>query len=445
MPIVEKNLKKDIPDLMNAFDKFFYSYNPNTLTITNINLMRKDPTISLGLGMISEPIKGLNYKYEVDETEEQGKKQLEYLQLFYDPFKPDVDSKIMRALEYGHNSMIKVYKNADMDGVQVLVPAKYKSYKPENVKLLEDNFNEYSGLEYNGQKYDKSKTVHAVWGGEFVEESIYGVSILDPTYQAYYRYQLKWLDYARYLEKQAAATAKILYPPDDTDAAGNTTNYQSDATGLGEGLKSGSTIAMSSARDTEGNLLWDFDYAEAPTNGAEFINYMDKSETLFLRSILIPDAALTRPGGSAGTFAEAQERSESYTTALENKSKWRDGIHNTQVIDQLIADNFGDKAIPIKLVSEPIIDEDRIMLGKLFEKIVGQDARGKEIIIQEFASRYDKDLNEIMELIELKNEILAPEIEEQPDNKPEQPSGGQQEQDEEEIEMEAAIQEAMEL
>jgi hypothetical protein len=444
MPVVVTNLKTDIPDLMNAFDRFFTSYNPNTLTISNINLMRKDPTISLGLGMISEPIKGLNYKYEVDETEEIGKKQLEYLQLFLDPFIRELSSKILLALEYGRNSMLKVYKNADMDGQQVLVPADFVNPKPENVELLEDKWKRYSGLKYDDLEYDKSKTVHAVWGGEFREEALYGNSILDPTYQTYYRYQIAWLQYARYLEKQAAATVKVLYPPDEVDADGATTNYQSDATALGEGLKSGSTVAMSSVFDTEGrNPLWDAEYLEAPTNGAEFINYMDKSETLFLRSILIPDAALTRPGGATGTFAESKERADLYTTALENKSQWRDGVINTQVIDQLITANFGDDAIPIKLVSEPIIDEDRMLLGKLFEKTVGQDARGKEILIQEFAARYNADLDEIMELIVAKNEILAPEMPEQPDNKPEQPSGGQQEQDD--IEMEAAIQEAMEL
>ncbi len=453
MPVVEKDLKKDVPDIFNAFDRFFQAFNTNTLTISNINLMRLDPTVALGLGMIKEPILGLNYKYECDLTEEQGKKQVEFLKLFYDPFKRSVDSKIMKALEYGNASMIKVYTSADFNGQKVLVPLDFKSYKPENITLKEDKWNRYSGLEHNSIEYDKMKTVHAVWGGEYIEESIYGNSIFEPTYQAYYRYQLVWLYYVRYLEKQAAATAKILFPADDTDSDGNPTNYQADAEALGEGLKSGSTIALSSERDTEGNLLWDFEYADAPTNGSEFINNMDKTETLMLRSILVPDAALTRPGGAVGTLAESKERGESFTTALENKSQWRDSVINTQIIDQLIAINFGDAAIPIKLVSEPIIDEDRILLGKLFEKMT-TDSRVSEMVTQMFADRYDWDMDEVMELIIAKREILTPEMPEQPDNRDEQPSGGQQEQEEIEmetaisegvLEMDADIQEAMEL
>ncbi len=424
MPI--KSLTSDIL-IKSAFGNFFNAWKDDTLTDSNVRLMRKDPTIKLGIGMIKNPIQALNYKWDVDTTEEQGKKQLEYAKLFLDPYIRFLSSQYLLSLEFGRQSLKKKYDPLIFDNNKYWVPTDFISLKPEDVYVQQDEYGRYAGIKYDNVEYDKKVCVHFSYGGEYREEMLYGKSIYEPTYQSYYRYQVIWLNYVRYLEKQGAATAKVLYPEDTTDSNGKVTDNASIAKTVGESLKSGSTAAFPSVRDDEGNLLWDVEYLDSATDGSHFINAMNQHETLFMRSLGIPDAALTRPGGATGTLAESKERGETFTTSLEYLSQDRDAEINAQIVDQLMALNF-DNPIPMKMVSEPIIDEDRILIGKLFEKVIATDSRGKEIVIQEFADRYNWDLEEVMELIEIKREVLDDDRPETPNNKKEQADGGQQEQ-----------------
>jgi hypothetical protein len=437
MPTDKVYLTKDVEYIYGAFKSFFGAYNTNTLTDTNINLMRKDPTISLGWGMISEPIKGLSFNWDVDETDEKGKKQKEFAELFITPFIRELRSKALMSLLYGRNSVHKILEKATLDNREVYIPSKYKSFKPENVKIIPDQYYNYAGVEYDNIRYDPRQVAHFVWGGEFVEEALYGVSILNPTYQAFYRYNIVWLLYVRYLEKQAAPTAKVYHPENEIGENGAETDYASVAAGIGESIKSGSTATLFSTRDDNGNLAWDIEYLEANANGEEFVKNMDKAETLMLRSILIPDGAIARPEGAVGTFAESKQRADMFTTRLEIIAQTLDDAITAQIVDQLMVINF-DQPIPIRLISEPVVDDDRILLDEMFKSLVSQDARAKEAVVQMFADRFDVDLEEMMELIIAKNEVLTPELPEQPDNPDEQPTGGQQKQ-KDDIKMERTI------
>ena len=99
-----------------------------------------------------------------------------------------------------------------------------------------------------------------------------------------------------------------------------------------------------------------------------FIDRLKYLDTLKVRGLLLPERAILE--GQFGTKAEAGEHGDMMVTNMEMIDKAIVSVVNEQIVNQLVALNFGPEMVgKIRLVALPLIDSQIDFLRELYKKV----------------------------------------------------------------------------
>lgn len=158
--------------------------------------------------------------------------------------------------------------------------------------------------------------------------------------------------------KHSISCTVVRHPDTYYDAgSGRTVSAQDIARQMCEQVKAGGVVAISSARDEKGQLLWDIEQwgkIEGQSDG--LVGYIDVLDKQIQRAILIPDEVITHEG-STGGYSRSQVAASAFFLAAEQSLNHIVETVDEQMIHGLVAMNFGPTKYRIK--PKPLLPPDQ--------------------------------------------------------------------------------------
>lgn len=344
--------------------------------------MRTDPTIALARAAAFAPIFTAPWTFKADDDapDEWVKLVSGVMMRLRDKYLNDA----VRALDYGFQAFEKVWE-IDDDGAFVI--RKLKPLVPDFTEpLLTAETGEFVGLIANGVQLGTEKCAWITYDSEAGDP--YGRS----RHENIRRWAWKpWMDMCKrinaYSDKGAGIVPIMHYPVGTSQSADGTVTDNSVlaaqaitaiATQHGitipnqlqawaEDILRGGGVGGETLKEL---LAWRLTFLEAAVgHGSEMLEVLKHYDAMKLRGWLVPERSVTE--GQFGTKAEAGVHGDmgmafGYSTA-------EDIIRQTneQVVDQLLAVNFGPSAKgKVRIVLGQITDEDRAFFRDLFKTIL---------------------------------------------------------------------------
>ena len=193
----------------------------------------------------------------------------------------------------------------------------------------------------------------------------------------------------RYDMKIAGSHFVVYYPMGSSNVSGRQINNADIAADIIKGLEAGGSMSVPNvlAQYVEGmeaggensDSAWKIDFLEdRGARQSSFVDRLKYLDSLKCRAMNIPERAITE--GQFGTKAEAQGHADIMTVILQNLDMQVTQSINTQVVDHLLAMNYGKDAVgSVWLESSPISD-DRISYARsLFTAMLTNQQMGPAI------------------------------------------------------------------
>ena len=194
----------------------------------------------------------------------------------------------------------------------------------------------------------------------------------------------------RYDQKIAGSHFVVYYPMGTSNVSGQQVNNADIASDIIKGLEAGGSMSvpnilqqyvegMEAAGGDERSSAWKIDFLEdRGARQSSFVDRLKYLDSLKCRAMNIPERAITE--GQFGTKAEAQGHADIMTVILQNLDMQVTQSINNQVVDHLLALNYGKDAVgTVWLESSPISD-DRISYARsLFTAMLTNQQMGPAI------------------------------------------------------------------
>jgi SPP1 gp7 family putative phage head morphogenesis protein len=266
---------------------------------------------------------------------------------------------------YKKKDIVKHYEGIILDSP--------KGLDPETIYLLTDpNTGRLSGFEQYGiqekilcEDHKAMVFTHMLESGQY-----YGISALEPGYPYWFDANLNRQFHMRWLERKGVGILKGIYPPGETLINNKSVDNQDIMLDLLSSIIEGRVVSLPSKRDESGNLVWDISFLSDDDKTDPFINrakYLDES---ILRSLIIPEKALTQGEIGARATVEAYQN-----LFLERKETLLDDIVeniNERLVKPFVNYNFGSET-RVNVYAGEFSDRSKEVAGRLVEKLVDKD------------------------------------------------------------------------
>jgi len=331
--------------------------------------MRTHPTIAVARSLTAAPILAGQWTVESDDDAPD-----EWVRMVQDnmmPMRPDfLEKAILGGIDFGYQAFEKVF--AARDGLWQLT--KLKDLLPDLTELMVD---EKTGALAGLKQYEIELDLNACCVLSFRVEGTnwYGTPLLENVRATYNQ----WTDCndgaARYDVKVAGSHFLVYFPPGQSeDQNGTLKNNVELAEAFIEALESSGSIAIPDTAaayiDTlnqKGPGGWRIEILEdkggrQPT----FIQRLEYLDKLLARGMILPERSIQE--GQHGTLAEAQAHTDLALTMAELTHAKVTTEANRQVVDQLLAVNYGPTAVgKVRLVASPLVDSKREFLRQVYQ------------------------------------------------------------------------------
>lgn len=384
-------------------------FDPERITMRQRAQMRRDPMIALGLHFRKSTLINAPWHVECDDPQ---------IAAFVDRALRDVYprllSQMMMALEWGYQPIIKRFKRMNPKwtyedpkdhavkpvwsaGIDAVLWDDFRTIYPDGaeVKLTEDG-RTFRGFTHNHLTTRDGRKVtvpasHALWVTHGFDDNFgdwYGYPLTGYAFRYWWSYWYQWLLADRHMEQDADPPVKASYPPGSSPNPADPTqmipNVQV-AMLAGQMLRDGATVAVPSdfyEIDAQGTLSrgarkWDIEFIRGGENIKAFHDSFQYLDMMKLRSVLVPDQALTGARGSlSGNVAETYSVAFAESQAI--IAQWLDQHINDYMIPDLISQNFVDPP-ECKKVTERFRDEDMKLMSRLLEIVAASDPSALQI------------------------------------------------------------------
>lgn len=325
---------------------------PSFGTYETYREMRQDPTIAIARAAATAPIKGADHSFEEDNDAPDG--ALELVQDALDAHWPQLIREGCRALDYGWQGLEIIWR---LDGDGAIVPDRFKPLLPDltNIVIGADH-GEVLGLRQGDVTISSIKSL--IYSYDSEAGNPYGRSRFEnirvnawaPSVQA-----AKQLN--QYFFKAAGIIPTLYYPVGSGEGKDGVVNdNQKDAQSFIQTLGRGAGAAFPQefpkwAEDLIGRGVlnpkdvpsWKLDILETTSgHGAEIIGALQYFDALKMRGMLVPERAALE--GTSGTKAEAGVHGQLGLMIAEETLVWMVGEINRQVVDTVLAVNYGPEA-----------------------------------------------------------------------------------------------------
>lgn len=369
-------------------DKELGPYTPDRVPPWVLDLMRDDPQLALGLTAVKAPFSSLNYR-------PQGGAPLvrSFVNKVLGPtsrlFASILDAT-MRTVDYGAITGELVWQVADVevdpDGVGGAPPvllrdrytiAKLHDVHPSRVTLEIGEHEELLAAWVDQvTRLDGAKLFHAVGLKEF--ENHFGRAILKRAYRPWYwmRWLLAYL--MRYMEAKAEPPMIGYAPPGrafDKDKPLDSQSPRSKASVLAEAiarLKGGGFAGLPDVRDEKGNRLYSLEILQDSGRVDLFTTAIGLLQDLALRSLGVPDRAVTQ--GQTGAYAAAQVHETVLRQGLEEIRQKTVLPTLNEVTRHLVRVNFGEREEVPTWASSSLSREGAALTAAILTSAINRDA-----------------------------------------------------------------------
>jgi len=331
--------------------------------------MRGNPTIAMARVAATAPILSANISLESrDDTPDEW---VAFAEQVKEMFWPRFFREILYALDYGWVGFEKVYAVKQMGTLgQRIVLDKLKMLLPDITDILEDkSTGEIAGLRNTGVVLQPEDFVILSYDAEAGD--FRGRSRHENVRQVWWDWMQTCAKEGQYITKAAGVLMLMQYPEGiGRDRSGSEVDNFDLAekvlreVGQGHGVCMPNTMLaqaydlMRAGVDISQLKAWHFDMVETGAgHGSEFVAIEQHKEALMCRGWLVPERAVLE--GQFGTKAEAGVHAELSLIVAEQFLGQIIDVANQQIIDPLLAVNYGAEPGAVKLVAESLADDKR--------------------------------------------------------------------------------------
>lgn len=327
---------------------------PQKATFETYRKMRQNPTIALARMVATAPIRCAEWTIEADDNV--GEDVTDFIKEQIEGIWHNLVNDALLALDYGYAPGEQIY---DRSEGQVSI-ARIKPLLVDKTTILTDDHGNFSGLRNKANKtvVDLEPEECFLYSYDCEAGNLYGRARHENIRATAYT---EWCDLqkkrARYFKKSAGAIPVVHYPDGDSvDAGGAVLPNFRQARQLIAHLQDGDGIAMPTilkpwaaelARDGKAGPdmeAWTVDFLETKAqHGGEFTDAMKHCESLMLRGWLVPERAASE-AQTAGSRADSETSADFAMLAVDLTLHDIVQCLNVQVVDPLLAMNYGDQA-----------------------------------------------------------------------------------------------------
>ncbi len=354
----------------------------NAGTYANYRDLSKDPTVSLGRGLLVAGILAGSWSVESDEdASEQAVDMVRGLL----PIRENVmrNAVTFGRVDFGWQGFEKIF--AIKDGRLVL--ERLKPLLQDITTILVDVHGNLSGYRQTDTRYSSTvdvpleKILHIVFGAG--PGDLYGLPLLENIRATQTSYDECDAGAKRYDEKIAGSHWVIKYPPGTSVVEGESVNNGEVASQMLALLQSSGSVAIPTTVATNLQELndqnvtalyaWSVELiADEGSGQAGFGERLKYLDALKVRGLGLPERAMLE--GSHGTLAEADAHGDLAVLIMESTDRTITKAVNEQVVNQLLELNFGPGlADTVRLVATPLVDKQVGFLRTLYAELEDPD------------------------------------------------------------------------
>lgn len=201
--------------------------------------------------------------------------------------------------------------------------------------------------------------------------NFYGISAQEASYPYWYDANLNRQFHMRWLERKGTGFFKGYYPEGTTQTEEGEQDNQDIMLDLLDTIMEGNAIALPSERDVDTNeLLWDIQFMSDEDKTDPFLNRANYIDEMILKSLIIPEKALTQ--GEVGARASIESFQSMF---IQRKQDVLDDTVDTidkYLLPSFIELNFG-KDIEVHVLPGRLDDNSKEVARAIVEKLLDKD------------------------------------------------------------------------
>lgn len=349
-------------ELIKVFSQQFAITKSGELPARTIEEMLLDDAIEFANFLLVEPIRQQEWHIE-----SKDKRQADFVQKQLEPLWDIlIDTGIIAARNFGYegSELVWALENSIVVLKDILPEPQESTYL-----IQEENGNRIIGLRFTryGRNFEDIKlplvkTCFFTWNA--TNRNPYGKSALLSAHKGWMPKSLAEIAMNRYYERRGTPPLDLGYPEDPNPIITGT---------LGENVEDrNETAAYKLAETLNKDSVWvhknlppeqvQWSVKEIPMSdrGASFQIPLNIYNKKIFRAMHIPDKLVTNDDPS-GSYALQKGQKDIYFMTIQGIMKKFAHNLREQIIDKILALNFGDAALPCELVFEPFFDEDKAM------------------------------------------------------------------------------------
>jgi len=345
-----------------------------TSTYAELRAARAYPTIAIARELSLAPILAASESIEADKAPAGA---AEFIEEQYEKHRDTfVDTTLRGLLDFGWAPHELVLGITDEDQVGL---SKAKPLLHDITTIMLDQQGNLAGYKQPNmiKPLLRPNAFHVAVGVEGI--NYYGISRLENATKIYDMWKLSNDGAQRYDKKIAGALFVIRYPPGNTLVSGvETDNYVIAKTMLSALESLGSLVIPQLTVDyfkdlgaEVKNLLgWQIDLiADKSSRQATFVPRLTYLDALMARAMMWPERAFQE--GNFGTKAEAGKHADMGLTTLELTHRLIVQAYNEQLVDLLMAVNYGPKTVgSVWIAPVPLVDSKLELFRSVYDKLL---------------------------------------------------------------------------
>lgn len=353
-------------------------------TYAEYRRMRKHPTVALARALVIAPVVAGSWTIEADD--DVPDQQVEFIQAQIMPHREQIVEQAMRhRVDYGWGAWEKQYEIKPVDGINRVCVKRIKNLLPDFTYILIDGYNgDFEGFRQHPtqDRHDYAVVTRryallVAW--EVEGDEYYGRPLLENIRHIH----TGWLDCnagaERYDRKMAGAQWVVHYPQGTStkDGEENVKNSVIAASIINALEASGSVSLPRKVKTMVTNLndaskddnAWQIELKDHSPKQHSFVDRLKYLDTQIARGLLVPERSAME--GQFGTKAEAGEHIDFAMTQRELDHAFITRQVNDQIVDDLVALNFGENQRgKIRLVTAPLIDQKLMFFREVYKLLL---------------------------------------------------------------------------
>ena len=378
-------------------------YKPESITIEDIESMNRNGVVSSGLQILKAPLISIFKKARFEASDPIIEA---FLNQEVHPVIMDSLPTILRSMEWGVSFHEKIFKqeidlevkyereiedelgNTIKEQASTILPTaiiydklRFNPYKTiDEIKLLDDfSFDGYVQNIKNSSGFVEKVEIPSWKSFVFTfdaSETLWGKTILDPTYPAWYIYELAAGYYARYLEHGSNPPLIGRAPIGTTDVILDGRKQQIDnlnwLTMIASNTGKTTAIVFPSQFDpTSGKEMWDLQELDIGDRSQLYRDALAWIERAILISVLAPQQALGQRVDETGSFSVGEIEFETFLISEFMRIQVLTTAINKWIVKPLVLLNFGedneDAEIRVPDITKEIVTRSFQILSQLIK------------------------------------------------------------------------------